>query len=172
MGADRTVRMTVRGDVMTNPVARRMNVTAEKLVTGVEVEVEVELRSSTEVEERMKVWGMYKRDLEVTVSSDITMDSGSLHGPTPIVLDILAGSKSHTNGFSSLLPSNPSTITRNSTPLAEVPSSSDSSPTSSDMGLLRALAYSLPFSSDSRLTMSNTGPSQGSFLFFTSHDYS
>ncbi|XP_074566398.1 uncharacterized protein LOC141823018 [Curcuma longa] len=69
VGADRTVRMTVRVDVMTNPVARRMNVTAEKLVTG----VEVELKSLTEVQGRMKVWGMYKRDLDVKVSCDITL---------------------------------------------------------------------------------------------------
>lgn len=69
VGADRTVRMTVRVDVKTNAVAMRMNVTGDKLVTG----VEVELRSLTEVEGRMKVWGVYKRNLEVTVGCDITL---------------------------------------------------------------------------------------------------
>ncbi|WOL20514.1 hypothetical protein Cni_G29319 [Canna indica] len=69
--ADRTARMNVTVDVLTDRVVRKMKVTPEMLDGE---GTEVNMTSYTEMSGRVNVLGVYKRDIEVKLNCSMTLE--------------------------------------------------------------------------------------------------
>ncbi|CAL9116252.1 unnamed protein product [Musa textilis] len=75
VSAHRTVSMNVTVDVLTNRVARQMNITADALTSG----TQLNLTSFTDINGRVNVLGVYKRDIEVTMNCSMTLEVSATH---------------------------------------------------------------------------------------------
>ncbi|XP_072967165.1 late embryogenesis abundant protein At1g64065-like [Typha angustifolia] len=68
VGADRTARMNVTVDVLTDRIAMDQNATESILAAG-----ELNLTSYTDISGRVNVIGIYKRDIEVMANCSLTL---------------------------------------------------------------------------------------------------